>query len=102
MKLEGVEVYDDNNDSYQCNVELKLRDQVVTNQDVVTFSAQMTPTLNEVGSDLAPITPRYGGEVGNEGVTFRGANMSSGSNGSVHVFIDMVPCAVTKRTDAMV
>ena len=80
-----------------------MRDQEVqTYQDAVTFSARMTPTLNEVGSDQAPITPRYGGERGGELVTFRGANMNAGSNGSVWVFIDMVPCTITKRTDDMV
>ena len=79
-----------------------MRDQEVqTYQDAVTFSARMTPTLNEVGSDQAPITPRYGGERGGEIVTFRGANMNAGSNGKVWVFIDTVPCNVTRRTETM-
>ena len=92
----GFEVIEDDNDSYDCPVELVqyVEDtllQVIEEQKTaltsVTYEIDRTPAVSDV-------SPRWGSVVGAQTVTFTGINFNSADPADYSVTIDDVTCVV--------
>lgn len=103
VKLVGVEVLNDSNTSVSCPVTVTLPDDSTVDLTAVTYDTSVTPSLDAPSSSggrrlqsgsAGGISPRFGGVLGGETVTFTGA----GFTGTPTVFIDNRECVVDSFT----
>lgn len=92
ISAQGVIAIDDNNDSYNCPVNVIVQGNSVAANDV-TVSAASTP-------ELASISPRFGSVLGGESITFTGTGFSASA--TTTVTLDDIDCVVTSQTDTSV
>ena len=93
----GFEVIEDDNDTYQCEIELVEH---TTNDDgeavstvtdlgeVVSYEVDSTPVVDD-------ISPRWGAVSGGTPITFTGRNFNSVDVSDYSIVIDDVDCPVT-------
>lgn len=65
LVLKGVEVIDDNSNSYTCTPKIVIDGAAVDTPNTVTYTSALTPLLTS-------ISPRFGNVVGGETITFTG------------------------------